>query len=353
MSRRPTDAAPGQSAASEGHGHGHDHDHGHDHGHEHDHDHDHNHHSVPTNGQVNRAFAIGVVLNTAFVVIELIAGFVADSTALLADAAHNLGDVGGLLLGWGAVVLAIRPATSRRTYGFRRATMLAALANALIIVFAVGAVGWEAISRFREPSAIDGGLVAIVAAVGVLVNVFAARLFAGGRHHDLNQRGAYLHLLGDAAVSAGVVVAGLVVRQTGWQWVDPATSLLLALVILVSAWSLLRASIGLLLDVVPKHIDPDAVRTYLASLPTVCDVHDLHIWSTSTTEVALTAHVVVAWQAAPPPFMATVGDALKTKFGIGHVTLQLEPAEAGANCKPCCGGPDKPTAGQQPATTRR
>ncbi len=307
------------------------HEHGHD---EHGHGH-HAHFSIPTHGRVNRAFAIGVVLNAGFVAIELVAGFIADSTALLADATHNLGDVGGLLLGWGAVALALRPATDRRTYGFRRATVLAAFANALLILFAVGAVGWEAISRFRAPGSMDGGLVAIVAAIGVVINFSSARLFAAGSHHDLNQRGAYLHLLGDAAVSAGVVVAGLVVRQTGWQWVDPASSLLIALVILVSAWSLMRASVLSLLDVVPAHIDPAKVRLYLASLPLCCDVHDLHIWSTSTTEVALTAHLVIDWPAVPPTFLAEVGTELKTRFGISHSTLQLEPTIAGTRCAPC------------------
>ena len=310
-----------------------DHD-SHDHADHPSHGH-HDHITVPVDGRVRRAFAIGVGLNASFVVIEVVAGILADSTALLADATHNLGDVGGLLLGWGAVALALRPATSRRTFGFRRATVLAALANALLIVLAVGIVGWEAIARFRAPSAMNGGLVAIVAAIGVLINFFSARLFAAGRHNDLNQRGAYLHLLGDAAVSAGVVVAGLVVRQTGWLWVDPAASLLIAAVILFSAWSLLRASVLLLLDVVPAHIDPDKVRAYLAGLSVCRDVHELHIWSTSTTEVALTAHLVVNWAEVPPTFFADVGAELKTRFGIGHATLQLEPTTAGAPCAPC------------------
>lgn len=334
-------AAPVSSGSHDDHA-GHDHA-GHDHAGHDDHD-SHGHHdhvTVPVDGRVHRAFAIGVGLNATFVVIEVVAGIIADSTALLADATHNLGDVGGLLLGWGAVALALRPATNRRTYGFRRATVLAALANALLIVFAVGIVGWEAISRFRAPSAMNGGLVASVAAIGVLINFFSARLFAAGRHNDLNQRGAYLHLLGDAAVSAGVVVAGLVVRQTGWQWVDPATSLLIAAVILVSAWSLLRASVLLLLDVVPGRIDPDKVRAYLAGLPICCDVHDLHIWSTSTTEVALTAHLVVNWADVPPMFILDVCAELKSRFGIGHATLQLEPTAAGAPCVPC--GPSPPS----------
>jgi cobalt-zinc-cadmium efflux system protein len=319
------------------HGHGHSKEHAAHDDHEHDdHDHGHSHaHYVPSNGQINRAFAVGIVLNTGFVIVGVVAGIIAGSTALLADAAHNLGDVVGLLLGWGAVVLAQRPATSRRTYGFRRATILAALANALVIVFAVGAVGWEAIRRFNQPSAVDGTLVAIVAAIGVVINVISARMFASGRHHDLNQRGAYLHLLGDAAVSAGVVVAGLVVSQTGWQWIDPATSLLLAVVILFSAWSLLRSSANLLLDVVPPHIDPEKVRTYLTSLPGCRDVHHLHIWSTSTTEVALTAHLAVADTQRSASFYVDVNATLKSRFGIAHSTLQLEPAD-GSSCEPNC-----------------
>lgn len=273
---------------------------------------------------MTRAFALGIGLNLLFVAVESAAGIIARSTALLADAAHNLGDVLGLAMAWGATVLARRARTARRTYGLRRTTILAAFANGGLVLVAVGGVVWEAIQRLGETRAVDGGVVAVVAAVGVAVNVLAAMMFMKGRKNDVNIRGAFLHLMADAAVSAGVVVSGLVVWRTGWSWMDPATSLVVSLVILVGTWRLLRESLDLLLDAVPAHIDPAAVEAYLGQLPQVCEVHDLHVWSMSTTEVAMTAHLVLPWPSAPPGFFATLQRDLDHRFGIHHVTIQLE-----------------------------
>jgi cobalt-zinc-cadmium efflux system protein len=242
----------------------------------HDHDHaDHGHHHVAPD-QLTRAFAVGIALNIAFVVIGVAAGFYANSTALLADAAHNMGDVVGLAMGWGATILARRARTERRTYGLRRTTILAALGNGGLVLFAVGGVVWAAIQRLGSPHAVDGPMVAIVAAIGVVLNGLSAVLFARGRERDLNRRAAFLHLIADAAVSAGVVVAGLVVWRTGWSWIDPAVSLLVSLVILRGTWRLVREAMDLLLDAVPPHVDPIAVEAYLSGLQGVTNVHDLH-----------------------------------------------------------------------------
>lgn len=295
------------------------------------HDHAGHHHGAPVDP--GRAFLIGISLNVAFVVVETVAGLVADSTALLADAAHNLGDVLGLAMAWGATVLARRKRTARRTYGLKRTTILAGLANALLILVAIGGVTWEALRRLGTPADVNGGLVAIVAAVGVLVNCGAALLFAKGREKDINRRGAYLHLMADAAVSAGVVVAGVVVWRTGWDWIDPATSIAVSFVILVSTISLLRDATNLVLDAVPNHIDPEAVENYLAGLPNVKGVHDLHIWSMSTTEVALTAHLVAPWEACPPTFLREIEAEIQHRFGIAHTTIQIEPIALDEACR--------------------
>ena len=299
--------------------------------HDHDHDHDHGHHHAPPRDP-GRAFALGIGLNVAFVIAEGAAGVIAGSTALFADAVHNLGDVLGLVMAWGAVVLARRQRTARRTYGFRRTTILAGLANAVLILVAIGGVTWEAIQRIGAPAHVDGGLVALVAVGGVLVNGGAALLFARDRARDVNQRGAYLHLMADAAVSAGVVVAGVIVWRTGWSWIDPATSIVVSLVILVGTVGLFREALDLLLDAVPSHIDPAAVEAYLASLPGVQQVHDLHIWPMSTTDVALTAHLVVQPDDRSPRFIRDAAHEIEHRFGIAHATLQLEPADADAAC---------------------
>lgn len=310
---------------------------------DHDHDHEHGHdererpsghvHRHPSPVEAGRAFVVGIALNVGFIVAEIIAGVVADSTALLADATHNLGDVLGLAMAWGAILLARRKRTARRTYGLGRTTILAGLVNAMLILVVTGGVTWEAILRIGRPAPVAGGLVAIVAAIGVVVNGGAALLFARGRERDVNRRGAFLHLLADAAVSAGVVAAGLLVWQTGETWIDPATSLAISLVILASAVGLLREALDLLLDAVPAHIDPAAVEDYLAGLPGVEQVHDLHIWSTSTTEVALTAHLVVHWEGRSPLFVHDASHEIERRFGIAHATLQLEPANADEVCR--------------------
>jgi cobalt-zinc-cadmium efflux system protein len=316
---RPTDKLPRR------HDHAHidrRHHHGHDHGHEHGHDHGH----VPTN--IGRAFAIGVALNLAFVAVEASYGLIAHSVALVADAAHNLSDVLGLMLAWGASVLAKRKPSRRRTYGLRRSTILASLANAVLLLFVVVGVAWEAIQRLCDTRTVAGGTVIAIAAAGVVVNGVTALLFMKGRDEDANVRGAFLHLAADAAVSLGVVVAGLVILKTGWMWLDPAVSFAVLLVILVSTWSLLRQALDLALDAVPAHIDAEAVRAYLAGLPSVASVHDLHIWAMSTTEVALTAHLVIPQGACKPTFLREVCHTLHDRFRIEHSTLQVEPPEA-------------------------
>jgi cobalt-zinc-cadmium efflux system protein len=316
-----------------GHDHaGHDHT-GHDHaGHDHTgHDHTgHAHHHAPPD-RITRAFVIGMLFNVVFVVIGVLAGLVAHSTALLADAAHNLGDVLGLGMAWGATALARRARTTRRTYGLRRTTILAALGNGGLVLFAIGGVVWEAVQRLGAPAEVHGGIVAVVAAIGVGLNGLSAMMFARGRD-DMNVRGAFLHLIADAAVSAGVVVSGLIVWQTGWAWVDPATSLVVSLVILRGTWLLVREALDLLLDAVPPHIDPEAVQDYLAGLPGVTDVHDVHIWSMSTTEVALTAHLVVPWDSCAPSMLSDAALEIERRFKIGHVTIQLEPAGHADDC---------------------
>jgi cobalt-zinc-cadmium efflux system protein len=298
-------------------------------GHPHEHrSHAHAHHAPPPDA--GRAFVLGIALNVAFIIVGAIAGIIARSTALLADAAHNLGDVLGLGMAWGAILLARRKRTARRTYGLRRTTILAGLSNAMLILVATGGVMWESIQRIGKPAQVDGGIVAIVAAVGVLVNGGAALLFARGRERDVNRRGAFLHLMADAAVSAAVVVSGVIVWRTGWDWVDPVTSLAVSLLILVSTISLLREALDLLLDAVPPHIDPVAVEEYLASLEGVQQVHDLHIWSMSTTDVALTCHLVVENNASS--FVRDAAHEIEHRFGIAHATLQLEAADADTVC---------------------
>lgn len=287
-----------------------------------------------------RAFAIGVFVNAAFVLIEVAAGLWAHSLALVADAAHNLGDVAGLGLAWAASRLAQRKPSSRRTYGLRRSTILASLANAILILVGVGGVAWEAIGRLHEQDAVQAGAVMLTAAAGVVVNGGSALLFLAGRKNDANVRGAFLHLAADAAVSLGVVVAGLVIWLTGFTWVDPVVSLIVSGVILVSTWSLVRESLDLALDAVPENIDPIKVRAYLADLPGVREVHDLHIWAMSTTETALTAHLVMQ-EGASNAFLRDVGTELERRFAIGHSTVQIEPHDAPGPCVAgdCAGSP--------------
>jgi cobalt-zinc-cadmium efflux system protein len=300
---------------------GHDHaDHGH-HGHGHSHAHGHHHHGPP-NADDPR-WIIGIALNLAFVVIEAVAGFFAQSTALLADAGHNLSDVLGLAMAGIAVWLARRPAKGRRTYGWGKATVLAALANAVALVFASGLIAAEAIRRFGEPAQPHSGVIMGVAAAGLVANLATALLFLRGRHEDANVRGAFLHMMGDAAVSVGVIIAGALIWLTGKAWIDPLASLLVVAVVLFSTWDLLKEAFHLAMDAVPRGIDPDAVRDCLAARPGVTEVHDLHVWPLSTTEVALTAHLVRPG-GADDDFLRNVCDTLNREFGIAHATLQIE-----------------------------
>ncbi len=289
--------------------HGHAHDHG---GHSHAH------------ANFDQAFRVGIALNLSFVAIEGGFGIVANSTALLADAGHNLSDVFGLLLAWGAAAAAKRAPSKRFTYGWRKSSVIAALLNAILLFVAVGAIAVEAIQRFASPAAVAVDLVMAVATLGILVNGVTAWLFARGRSGDLNIRAAYLHMLSDAAVSAGVVASGFLIARTGWTWLDPATSLAIVMVICWGTWGLLRDSALMALDAVPPSIDPHGVEAALAALPGVARVHDLHIWPMSTTESALTAHLVTPDGAPGDAFLRDACAMLHARFGIDHATLQVE-----------------------------
>ncbi|KYG19753.1 cobalt transporter [Bradyrhizobium sp. AT1] len=301
------------------HGH-HHHDHG-DHGHGHGHDHTHGHVHAPAN--FGKAFAIGITLNTALVVAEAVYGYLGNSTALLADAGHNLSDVLGLVVAWGASIAARRAPSGRFTYGFRASTILAALANAVFLLVATGAIGWEAILRLREPEPVAGLTVMVVAGIGILINGFTALLFAGGRKDDINIEGAYLHMAADAAVSLGVVVSAALIIWTGWLWLDPVTSLVICATILWSTTNLLRGSIDMSMAAAPRGTDLAAIRVFLLARPGVSAIHDLHVWPISTTETALTCHLVMPAGTADA-FLMETAQLLKTSFRIGHTTLQVE-----------------------------
>lgn len=304
------------------------------HEHEHDADHGgHHHHHVPNS---NRAFALGVSLNIGFVLIELGFGWWTNSLALLADAGHNFGDVIGLLLAWGATRLALKAPSARFTYGLGSSTILAALSNAALLLVATGAIVWEAAQRLHgaghaEPVA--ASIVIAVALAGVAVNGATAMLFMRGREHDLNLKGAYLHMAADAAVSLGVAIAGGLILVTNWMWLDPLISIVIALVIVWSTWFLLRESLRLALQAVPRGIDVDIVKNYLASLPGVSEVHDLHIWAMSTTQSALTVHLVMTDGHPGDDFFATLADELEARFRIGHPTVQIETGSAAQPCR--------------------
>lgn len=308
----------------------HDHDH-HDHAHDdhHDHGHDHHHHHGPGGHShapkdFGRAFAIGATLNIGFVIAETIAGLMTHSLALLADAGHNLSDVLGLFMAWGAVVLAKTAPAGRRTYGLRKGTILASLTNAVVLLVAVGAIAWEAVRRFADPQPIQTGPVMIVAAVGIAINTATALMFMRGSKDDLNIRGAFLHMAADAAISAGVVVAAAAMWATGWLWLDPVVSLGIVAVIVLGTWGLLRDSLDLALDAAPRGIDPKAVKAWLAGRPGVTEVHDLHIWAMSTTETAMTAHLVRPENPDNDQFLHEICGEMARRFKIGHVTIQVE-----------------------------
>lgn len=283
----------------------------------------HNHsHSHAVN--YGRAFAIGIALNVMFVVIETIFGWQADSLALLSDAGHNLSDVLGLLVAYGGLYLARLRPNQKHTYGLGRASILAALFNAMILLIAIGGIVWEAVGRFSHPVPIQGGIVMLVAAIGVVINGITAWLFMSGNKTDLNLRGAFLHMAADALVSLGVVIAGAIFIWTGWAWLDPAISLVIAVVILWSTWDLLRQSVHLSLDGVPVSIQLEKVRNYLTAQPNVIEVHDLHVWAMSTSEIALTVHLVMRDGHPGNEFLCRVAEKLHDNFTIGHVTIQIE-----------------------------
>lgn len=281
-----------------------------------------------------RAFAIGVVLNSAFVLIEATYGFLSGSMALVADAGHNLSDVLSLLLAWAAATAAKRPASGRFTYGFKSSTILAALANAGLLLVAIGAILFETIRRFAEPAAVEGTTMIVVAGIGIVINAGTAMLFMRGRHDDLNIRGAFLHMAADALVSLGVVIAGVAILLTGANWVDPLTSLAIVAVIGWGTWGLLKDSVKMGLLAVPDRIAEEDVRGYLGQLAGVEAIHDLHIWPMSTTETALTAHLVMPGGHPGDAFLHRIAHELEHKFGIGHATVQVE-TEADAHCADC------------------
>jgi cobalt-zinc-cadmium efflux system protein len=282
----------------------------------------HSHDHKPVNH--GPAFAIGVALNLLFVGVEATYGFLSGSMALLADAGHNLSDVLSLALAWGASVLAMRPAGSRFTYGFKSSTILAALANAGLLLVAIAGIAYETVGRIAAPPAVEGRTMIIVASIGIVINGVTALLFMRGRKNDINIRGAFLHMAADALVSAGVVIAGVVILWTGARWIDPATSLVIVLVIAWGTWGLLKDSVKLSLNAVPEHIDEGAVRSHLAALPGVTAVHDLHIWPMSTTEAALTAHLVMPSGHPGDAFLHELAHELEHAFKIGHTTVQVE-----------------------------
>lgn len=293
--------------------------------------HDHQHHD-PRYVRSNRAFAIGVVLNSAFILVEFGYGAAVGSLALLADAGHNLSDVLGLLLAWGALLIARRRPSPSFTYGLRKATVLAALFSAILLLVAMGGVLWEAVGRFGHAPSVDGTAILVVASIGVVVNAVTAALFFSGREHDLNIKGAFLHMAADALVSLGVVAAGIGMLSTGWVWLDPAISIVIAVVVVLGTWGLLRDSTRLAVDAAPRGLDVGDVEARLSSHPGVVAVHDLHVWAMSTTEQALTVHLVAEDGATLDPVQLSVG--LERDFGIGHCTIQVE------RCGSECGGSD-------------
>ena len=317
--------------------HDHDHDRRHDHAHGQGQGHAHGHHQHgPAN--YDRAFLIGIALNAAFVAAEVVYGFRANSLALLADAGHNLGDVLGLAAAWVAASLVKRRPSARYTYGLRRTTILASLGNAMLLLVASGAIALEAFQRLGTPQPVVGTTVIWVALAGIVVNGATAVGFVSGRKRDLNIRAAFTHMAADALIALGVALSGAAILFTGWQWLDPVVGLVIAAVIVVGTWSLLRDSVNLALDAVPTHIDHDAIVAYLGRLPGVTEVHDLHIWAMSTTEIALTAHLVRPQAGLDDQLLTQACRELTERFGIGHATLQVE---AGDPAHPCALAPSE------------
>ena len=300
------------------------------------HTHTHSHgagcgHGLST-GSIDRAMAAGVALNTLFVAAEAVAGVTAGSLALLADAGHNAGDVLGLLLAWGASWLARRPPSRRYTWGLRRSTIYAALANAVLLLVACGGIAWEAIHRLQSPAPVAGPIVIAVASLGVVINTLTALLFLKG-HSDANVRGAFLHMAADAAVSLGVVLAGAAIALTGATWIDPVTSLVVAAVIVAGTWGLFRESLDLALDAVPRGVEPEAIEAALAALPGVQEVHDLHVWGASTSEISLTTHLVTVDGTDHDRLLADAEAVLRERFRVAHSTIQIEGPAACEQCR--------------------
>lgn len=315
---------------SKHHDHDHHHDHGH-HGHDHSHAHGHHHHGDPNT--MGRAFVIAIVLNSVFVAVEFFYGFLANSTALMADAGHNLSDVLGLMLAWGAAILAKRVPTSRYTYGLRSSSILAALFNAMLLMAACGGIAWEAVQQLIHPDPVAGTIVSIVAGIGILINGFSAWLFMAGSKDDINIRGAYLHLAADAAISLGVLVAGVIVGYTGWNWIDPAVSMVIVVIIVLSTWALMKQSLRLVMAAVPDNVDRANIETWLRQQPGVSALHDLHIWAMSTTENALTVQLVMPAGYPGDAAIDAISKALREDYAIQHSTLQVR---LGGNEVECC-----------------
>ena len=304
--------------------HAHPGNHGHDHDHDDGHGHNHAHGHVHAPADFGRAFAIGMALNLGFVVLEVVYGVLANSVALLSDAGHNLSDVLGLGAAWLASELVKRAPSTRLTYGLRGSSILAALFNAVFLLLAVGAISWEAIMRIASPEPVAEGAVMAVAAAGIFVNGATAWLFASGQKDDINLRGAFLHMASDALVSAGVVVAGFAILLTGWMWLDPLVSLAINAFIVWGTWGLLREALAMSMAAVPSRLDPTAVRAFIADRPGVAAIHDFHVWSMSTTEVALTCHLVMPGGHPGDSFLHGLSEDLAHEFRIGHATFQIE-----------------------------
>lgn len=299
--------------------------------HHHSHSHgEHRHHHLPAN--YNRAFIVGLVLNGGFVLTEFFFGFLANSVALIADAGHNLSDVLGLILAWAASLLVRRQPSSRKTYGWRKSSIVAAFLNAVFLLLVTGGIAWESVQRFSTPHEVKGGMIILVAAIGIVINAVTALMFLSGRKQDINIRAAFSHMVADAMVSVGVVLAGIGILLTRWFWLDPAFSLIISILIIFNTWELLQESFHLVVDGVPTKIDERAVRTYLSELPRVTKIHDLHIWGISTTETALTVHLVIPTGHPGDEFLTQICRELHNNFGIDHSTVQIEIGDPNYPC---------------------
>lgn len=293
----------------------------------------HNHNHSHGKGSHTKAFFLGVTFNIIFVMVEIIYGFYADSMALIADAGHNFSDVLSLLLAWGASVLASRPATEKRTYGFRRVTILASLISSVLLLVALGGITLEAVERFSHSQSVKGNIIILVAGIGVIINTSTALLFVSGQKHDLNIRGAFLHMAADAGVSLGVVVSGLVIILTEWVWIDSVISLVIVFIILIGTWNLLKDSVNLTIDGVPHDVDIIGIKNYLTNLKTVCTIHDLHVWALSTTETALTVHLTTTLNTIDNNFLKEIQQHLHDSFNIEHATIQIENKDIESGCR--------------------